>query len=143
MSVRSASSGTRWRRMLPWALLVLLIGVAQSLLLVLTVRNEHDREQERAEAAAAGAAADVRMLLSHDLQSLQAILWERPGPERWRAEAADLLRARRELLRVEWRERGQSIAQVVESPYRGPLFSLLRRRDLDADSRSRPAWASR
>jgi len=143
MSVRSASSGTRWRRVLPWAALVLLIGVAQSLLLVLTVRNEHDREQERAEAAAAGAAADVRMLLSHDLQSLQAILWERPGPERWRAEAADLLRARRELLRVEWRERGQSISQAVESPYRGPLFSLLRRRDLDADTEAACAAALR
>ena len=143
MSARSAPSATRWRRVLPWALLVLLIGVAQSLLLVLTVRSEHDREQERAEAAAAAAAADVRKLLSHDLQSLQALLWERPGPTRHQEEAGELLHARRELLRIEWRDLSQSIVSAVESPYRGPLFSLLRRRDLDADTEAACAAALR
>ena len=143
MSARSAPSATRWRRVLPWALLVLLIGVAQSLLLVLTVRSEHDREQERAEAAAAAASADVRKLLSHDLQSLQALLWERPGPPRLQEEAGELLHARRELLRIEWRDRSQSIVSAVESPYRRPLFSLLRRRDLDADTEAACAAALR
>lgn len=143
MSARSAPSATRWRRVLPWAVLVLLIGVAQSLLLVLTVRSEHDREQERAEAAAAAAAADVRKLLSHDLQSLQALLWERPGPERLHEEAGELLHARRELLRIEWRDRSQAIVSAVESPYRRSLFSLLRRRDLDADTEAACAAALR
>ncbi len=133
----------RWRRMLPWALLVALLGVAQTLLLALTVRYEHDRAQERTEMAAAAAAGDVRQLLARDLQSLQALLWNEPSIEQWRTDAARLLHARRELLRLEWRDAGQRIVEVVDSPYRPPIFSVLPRSSLAVDSETACANAVR
>ena len=133
----------RWRRVLPWALLVLLLGVAQTLLFVLTLQYERDREQERTELTAASAAADVRQRFAHDLQSLQALLWNEPGVDAGRADAAELLRARRELLRIEWRDAGQRIEQALESPYRGPLYDLLPREALDGDTEAACAAALR
>lgn len=124
----------RWRRMLPWALLVLLLGVVQTLLLGLTLRYEHSRAQERTDIAAAAAASDVRQVFARNLQSLQALLWNDPDREQWRSGAADLLRERRELLRIEWRSQDLAIEDVVESPYRGPLFSRLPRRALVLDT---------
>ena len=130
----AAPPAARWRRVLPWALLVLLLGIVQTLLFVLTLQYERDREQERTELTAASAAADLRQRLAHDLQSLQALLWNEPGIDAWRAGAVELLRARRELLRIEWRDAGQRIEQAVESPYRGPLYDLLPREALDGDT---------
>ena len=146
----AAPPAARWRRVLPWALLVLLLGIVQTLLFVLTLQYERDREQERTELTAASAAADLRQRLAHDLQSLQALLWNEPGIDAWRAGAVELLRARRELLRIEWRDAGQRIEQAVESPYRGPLYDLLPREALDGDTvvacaaalrRAGPVWS--
>ena len=140
----------RWRRKLPWALLVALLGVAQTLLLVLTVRHERDRQQERTELAAVAAAADLRQLFARDLQSLQALLWNDPPEAQRRAEAIGLLRARREIVRIEWRGAGYGTEEAVDSPYRSPLFSVLPRSDLAADSEAacanalrldRPSWS--
>ncbi|HSV70362.1 MAG TPA: ATP-binding protein [Methylibium sp.] len=136
-------SAVRWRRILPWALLVALLGVAQTLLLALTVQYEHDREQERTEMAAAAAAGDVRQLLARNLQSLQALLWNDPPLPQWRADAADLLHARRELVRLEWRGAGQRIEEAVDSPYRPPVFSVLPRSSLAVDSEAACATAMR
>jgi two-component system sensor histidine kinase DctS len=133
----------RWRRALPWAVLVALLGVAQTLLLALTVQYERDRTQERTELAAAVVAADLRQLLSRDLQGLQALLWNSPPRERWRADASALLRERRELVRIELRGPGGAIDDELDSPYRGPLFSVLPRRDLSADSEAACATALR
>jgi two-component system sensor histidine kinase DctS len=134
---------SRWRRLWPWALLVGLLGVAQSLLLVFTLRYEHAQAQERVDFAAATAAADVRQLLARDLQSLQALLWNDPPLAQWRVDAGDLMRQRRELLRVEWRGPDHAIAALAESPYRAPLFVQLPRQDLRADSDIACAAASR
>jgi len=136
-------SSWRWRRMLPWALLVLLLGVVQTLLLGLTLRYEHSRAQERTDAAATAAAIDVRQVFARDLQSLQALLWNEPDLAQWRRDAADLLRERRELLRIEWRAEDNTIEAVVESPYRGQLFSRLPRGALALDSEAACASAMR
>lgn len=134
---------TRWRRVLPWALLVMLLGVAQTLLLVFTLRYEHGREQERAELAAATAAADVRQLFARDQQRLQALLWNDPPPPQWRSDASDLLRARREFLRIEWRSAAGVIESAADSPYRGPLFSSLTRDQIELDTQVACAAAQR
>ncbi len=138
-----ALPASRWRRVLPWALLVLLLGVAQTLLLALTVQYEHNREQERVELAAIAAAANVRQLLMRDVQSLQALLWNDPQPAQWRADAADLLRARREMLRIEWRSGANVIETAADSPYGGPLFVSLSRSALDLDTQAACADAQR
>lgn len=127
---------SRWRRVLPWALLVMLLGVAQTLLLALTIQHEHDREQERVDLAAGTAAANVRQLLARDVQSLQALLWNDPQPAQWRSDAIDLLRARRELLRIEWRGAGGAVEVAADSPYGGALFTVLPRQDLDLDTQA-------
>ena len=121
--------GRRVTRVALWGLLVVLLVVAQSLLVYLTVRYEAVRGQEQVDAAAAGAAADVRQALSRHQQSLQALLWSGPAPERWRGDAAELLHQRRELMRLEWRDARLRIADALDSPYQAPLFTVIPRED--------------
>jgi hypothetical protein len=82
---------------------VLLRVVMQSLLVVLTLRHESSRAQGQVEAAAVQAAADIKQMLGRDLQNLQSLLWNDPSPPQWLFDAAELLRNRRELLRIEMR----------------------------------------
>jgi two-component system sensor histidine kinase DctS len=126
--------GRRVTRVALWGLLVVLLVVAQSLLVYLTVRYEAVRGQEQVDAAAAGAAADVRQALSRHQQSLQALLWSGPAPERWRGDAAELLHQRRELMRLEWRDARLRIADALDSPYQAPLFTVIPRADLDLEA---------
>ncbi|HEV7914961.1 MAG TPA: ATP-binding protein, partial [Albitalea sp.] len=107
---------------------------AQSALVWLTVYYESSRAQEQVEAVAAGVAADVRQALSRDLQSLQALLWNDPAPAQWRSDAGELMRGHRELLRVERRDVQHRIVDAVESPYQGPLFTRIKREDIDLDT---------
>lgn len=133
--------GRRVTRFALWALLVVLLVVAQSLLVYLTVRYEAVRGQEQVDAAAAGAAADVRQALARHQQSLQALSWS--APERWRADAAALLHQRRELMRLEWRDSRLRTADLVDSPFQAPLFSLIPRADLEAEALAACATAQR
>ena len=128
------AGSTRRRRALLWVALVALLAVAQSALVWLTINYESTRAQEQVESVSAGVAADVRQALARDLQSLQALLWNDPSPAQWRSDAADLLRARRELLRIERRDAEHAITDAVESPYQGPLFGRMKREDIDLDT---------
>ena len=128
------AGSTRRRRALLWVALVALLAVAQSALVWLTINYESTRAQEQVESVSAGVAADVRQALARDLQSLQALLWNEPSPAQWRSDAADLLRARRELLRIERRDAEHAITDAVESPYQGPLFGRMKREDIDLDT---------
>lgn len=121
------------RRIALWGLLVLLLVVAQSLLVVLTVRYESVRAQEQVDAAAAGAASDIRQTLARHQQSVQALIWNDPPPARWRADAAALLHQRRELLRIERRDTRQHVVDAVDSPYQAALFAQLSRAELDLE----------
>src|SRR6185436_16631532 len=69
-----------------------------------------------------------------DLQSLQALLWNEPGMAQWHADAADLLRNHREMVRLERRLPTDEIVDAVESPYVGPIFTRIRREELDVDT---------
>jgi len=125
---------TRTRRALLWGALVALLVIAQTMLVWLTVNYESARAQEQVDSASSGVAADVKQALSRDLQSLQALLWNDPAPEQWRSDAAVLLRAHRELVRVERRDMAHNITDAVDSPYQGPLFTRLPREDIDLDT---------
>ena len=124
----------RWRRAVLWGTLVLLLIVAQTLLVALTLSFESTRAQEQVEASAAAAAADIRQALGRDLQTLQALLWNDPSPPQWRADAAELLRQRRELLRIEMRNPQLDIAEAVDSPYVADLFRKISREDSDLET---------
>ena len=125
---------TRRRRALLWGMLVALLVVAQSLLVWLTLSYETSRAQEQVEAVSAGVAADVKLTLSRDLQSLQALLWNDPSTHQWRSDVADLLRAHRELLRVERRDTQQRITDAVDTPFQAPVFTRIKREDIDLDT---------
>jgi two-component system, LuxR family, sensor histidine kinase DctS len=119
------------RRLALWGALVGLLIVAQSLLVWLTIGYKSSRAQEQVEAAAASAAADIRQALARHQQSLQALLWNDPPPAAWHAEAVALLRARREMLRIERRDPQMRITDAADSPLQVPLFAHFRRVDLN------------
>jgi two-component system sensor histidine kinase DctS len=125
---------TRIRRVLLWGALMALLVVAQSMLVWLSISYESSRTQEQVDAVSAGAAADIRQLLSRDLQSLQALLWNDPSMAQWRSDGAELLHGHREMLRIEQRDTQQNITDAVESPYQGPLFTRIKREDIDLDT---------
>jgi two-component system sensor histidine kinase DctS len=128
------TGATRRRRTLLWGALVGLMAVAQSALVWLTLNYESTRAQEAVDAVSAAAAADVKQALSRDLQSLQALLWNEPTMSQWRIDAADLLRGHRELMRIERRTADYQIVEAVESPYQGPIFTRIKREDIDLDT---------
>ena len=133
----------RRRRVLLWSALIGLLVVAQSLLVWLTVAYESNRAQEEVEAAAASVVADVRQAMTRDLQSLQALMWAEQTPAQWQASARDLLRSRRELLRIERRDLKQAIAEAADSPYQPPLFSRMPRQSMGLEAEIACAAAAR
>ena len=124
----------RWRRVALWAALVGLLVVAQSLLVALTLNYESTRAQEQVDAAAAGAAAQLKQKLARDQQTLQALLWNDPPLQAWRADAVSLLRARSSLLSIERRDPQQRITEAVDSPFQAPLFSQFPRSDMELEA---------
>ena len=133
----------RLRRALLWSALVVLLVVAQSALVWLTVNFEGVRAQEQAEAASSAAAADVRQRISRDLQSLQALLWNDPGLPQWRADATGLMRERHELIRTERRDARMQVREAVDSPFMPPLFTRIRRDEIDLETTAACATALR
>jgi len=127
-------SRSRGQRALLWGALMGLLVVAQSMLVWLTVNYESSRAQEEADSTAAGAVADVKQTLSRDLQSLQALLWNDPALPQWRADAAALLHEHREMLHIERRDTQHHIVEAIDTPFMAPLFTRLKREDIDLDT---------
>ncbi|MCM5679200.1 PAS domain S-box protein [Schlegelella sp. S2-27] len=122
------------RRALPWVALVGLLAVAQTALVRLTLDYESSQAQEHVERTAAAAAAEVKQSFGRDLQNLQALLWNDPPLSQWRIDTSDLLRSRRELVRIERRALDFELLHAVDSPYRRPVFTQLPREDIDVDA---------
>jgi two-component system, LuxR family, sensor histidine kinase DctS len=132
------------RRVLLWSAMFLLLLVALALLLVLTVRHEAARAQDQVDRLAAEAAAAVRSELLRAQQSLQSLaLQPAETPERWRAETAELLRANREMHRIERRGTDGRTIAAVDSPFAVPLFSAIERAAIDLEAVSACAAARR
>jgi two-component system sensor histidine kinase DctS len=124
----------RPRRAVLWTALVLLLLVAQSLLVALTLNYEASRAQEETEATATEAASEVRRELLRGMQALQGLLWSEPLLQRWQEGATDLMRLRRELVRVERRDGGLGVVQAVDSPLVAGLFRQMPRTALSVDA---------
>jgi two-component system sensor histidine kinase DctS len=133
----------RLRRALLWAALVLLLLVAQSLLVLLTVRYESTRAQDEAEAVAAEVAAQVRHDLLGLMQSLQSLAWSDPPRPGRRAAGLELLRTHHALKRVEWRDPAMVVLDALDSPARPTLFSQMPRQDLGLETQLACAEARR
>ena len=122
------------RRVLLWSALFLLLLVALSLLVMLTVCHEAGRAQDQVDTLAAEAASQVRSALLGAQQHLQELGAQAPQAERWRAVAAELLLQQGAMLRIERREADWRMTAHVDAPSSPPLFAALARRELDADA---------
>src|ERR1700710_970384 len=103
----------RWRRALPWVALVMLLVVAQSLLVGLSLKYEASREQDASDSAAADAGSAIKHTFGRDLQDLQALTWTDVSESPWQVQSLELLRTRREVLRVEMRDASQAVTEAV------------------------------
>ena len=125
----------RWRRRaLLWGALVLLLLVAQTLLVALTIAFESSRLQEDAESAVTDVASEVKREMQRSMQSLQALTWSETRSPTWREGAAEMLRSQRALLRVERRDADLRVSDAVDSPYDPGLFTRMAREDLTIDT---------
>ena len=124
----------RLRRALLWGALLALLGVAQTLLVALTLKYESTRAQDAVDAVAAEAAAAVRSELLGVMQALQALAWTEAQPQAWREGASSLLRRRQDLKRVEWRDVRLAVVEAVETPFLPHLFAQMSRTDLNVDA---------
>ncbi len=124
----------RLRRAVLWGLLVVLLVVAQSLLLALTVAYESSRAQDHVDELASVAVGQAKRELARNLQELQTLLWHDSAGAAWRADATQLLRARRELVRIERRDNLLRVVEAVESPLSPDLFVVIPRAGLSVES---------
>ena len=128
------AAAPRWRRAMLWGLLIALLAIAQTLLVLLAFNYEDTRAQDRSEAVAAAAAAQVRQRLALGVQGVQALAWNEPALAPWRSDVADLMRERRELLRVERRSPGFGIDAAATSPSWAALFTTIARESLSLEA---------
>ena len=133
-SFRAAGRPRRSRRVLLWGALVLLLVVAQTLLVGLTLRHESARAQEQTDDVAAEVVAGVRRELLSATQSLQAVSWGVNASDHWRREVDALLRMRRELLRVERRAAPRGVSEAADTPFGTPMFAVVPRASSDAQA---------
>ena len=124
----------RVRRALLWAALLALLGVAQTLLVALTISYEAGRAQDEVEALANETAADIRHELLGMIQTLQALAWSESPLPAWREGTALLLKSRPALKRVEWRALNLAVTDAVDTPFLPSLFSRMPRSDLSVEA---------
>lgn len=122
-----------WRRRALWWALAALVVALLATLVWLAGRYEASQVQSRLERDAADAVNDIRAGLSRNLQSLQALQFGDPRPVAWTAGATALLRERRELLRIEWRDSQHQILAQAGTPYRPPVFERLGRDSVQSE----------
>jgi two-component system sensor histidine kinase DctS len=121
------------RRGTLWLLLFVLVTVMLGTLVWLAGRYEASQVQEKLERDAGDAVQDIRTALTRNLQQMQALQNESATGVNWIAESTQLLRDRRELLRLEWRDSAVNVMWNVSSPYQPRLFSRVTRAQLQSD----------
>ncbi|MEK8030406.1 ATP-binding protein [Ideonella sp. DXS29W] len=132
--------GVRW---LLWGALVALLLVAQSLLVGLTLSYEESRAQDHVDAVAVAAAGEMRRLVQRSLQSAQSLTWNDPPIAQWHYDATEMMRQRREFLRMERRDNELKLQGAVETPFRLPVFAAMPRAELEIEMQSTCATARR
>ncbi|MDP1912251.1 ATP-binding protein [Brevundimonas sp.] len=121
----------------------MLLLVAQTLLVALTISYESNRAQEETEAVAGEVTAQIRHDLTGLMQTLQALAWANPPQPGWRPGAQALLRTKHELKRVEWRDPSMAVIDAVDTPLPPTLFSQMPRHELGLDTELACAAARR
>ena len=114
---------TLWRRWALWGLLAVLVLAMLGTLVWLAGRYEASQVQSRVERDTADAAEDIRSALARNVQSMQALNAGDPSPSVWIHQAETLLRERRELMHLEWRDSSLEVLAQASTPYRASVFN--------------------
>ena len=118
----------KWtRRWSLWVLLVALLVAMLGTLVWLAGRYEASLVQGRLERDTAEIVADIRTGLARNVQSLQALQSGERSADIWRMQASELLRQRREILRIESLDASFKPLQVDETPFRRSVFDRMGR----------------
>ncbi|PUE33467.1 nitrogen regulation protein NR(II) [Limnohabitans sp. Jir72] len=112
-----------------WAALMALVVAVLVTLVWLAGRYEISQLQATLERDTADAVSDIRISLSRDVQTLQALQAQHTSLKTWSAQALGLLRDNRDWLRLEWRDPQMNIKAFVDSPLRKPVFERTPRTD--------------
>ncbi len=121
------------KRSVLWAALLALVATLLATLVWLAGRYESSQIQSRLEHDAAETVTDIRTGFIRNIQSFQALQSGERTPDAWNFSAADLLRERREIMRLEWRNEALGVIAQVGTPYRSPVFERLGRSSVQAD----------
>jgi len=141
--VKFSSATLGLRRFVLWALLLALVLALLGTLVWLAGRYETSQIEARLERDAAESVLDIRNGLTRHIQSFQALQSSSPTTDSWLFPATDLLRERREMMRLEWRSDALEVLSFVDSPYRNPIFERLSRSTTQADVSAACAAARR
>ncbi len=126
-----------------WLLLCMLVVLTLGTLVFLAREYEESQTLALLERDAAGLAADIRSGLMRNVQSLQTLQGPGADLENWQANAAELLRNRREIVRLEWRDPQLHLIAGRDSPYHPLLFDFMQRPQAVGDVRQACANAVR
>ena len=121
------------RRFVLWALLLALVLALLGTLVWLAGRYETSQIESRLERDATESVLDIRNGLTRNIQSFQALQTSGQTTDAWLLPATDLLRERREIMRLEWRNDALEVLGFVDSPYRNSIFERLGRTSSQAD----------
>ena len=121
------------RRAVLWLWLLALVLGLLGTLVWLAGRYETSQVQSRLERDALETVTDIRTGLTRNIQSLQALPSGERSPAAWQPAAGDLLRAHREIMRLEWRSEALDLLAYADSPYRSPVFERLGRASTQGD----------
>ena len=113
---------------------MVLLGVAMSMLVVLTVRYEHARVLERTEDLAATLQSELRQRSQRVLQNLQALQTQPDDARAWSRRADALLRSQREIVRLERRDLRLRVIESADTPFQEPLFGRMPRAEMEAEA---------
>jgi two-component system sensor histidine kinase DctS len=111
-----------WRRWALWGLLAVLVLAMLGTLVWLAGRYEASQVQMRVERDTTDAVSDIRNALTRNVQSMQALNAGNPTPAAWAQQADVLLRERRELMHLEWRDNNLKVLAQANTPFRPSVF---------------------
>ena len=121
------------KRFVLWGLLLALVLALLGTLVWLAGRYETSQIEARLERDTAESVLDIRNGLTRNIQSFQALQTSAQTTDAWLFPATGLLRERREIMRLEWRNTALDVLGFVNSAYRNPIFERFNRSTAQAD----------
>ncbi|MES2946510.1 MAG: PAS domain S-box protein, partial [Pseudomonadota bacterium] len=116
-----------------WILLLALVALVLVTLVWLAGRYEASQVQSRLEHDALETVTDIRTGLTRNIQGFQALQSGDHSREGWYFPAVEMLRDRREIMRLEWRNTALDVLASADTPYRGSVFERFGRSSAQAD----------